>query len=255
MALTAANLHDSQVGHGQNLVGKQHVIFVAVAKPALLTATPGENFLLRRNAHRVQTATLYTPDLELHTVLLDEKRSRVQDRLHVAEAEGSILAITPREHVLVGGQSENVTDSTGDLHYFRGEPRKSYNRRSRYNLHPSLLCFKILLRFRACVVIHKSLVFVLRLRNRQFLVEGEQLDVALAVHEELVGLLLEAEGEVFELVQRNFLVGLIDHFRDDRDFIKGCDSPIGELIDEILSLDQHLRRVYIVLAQLVQLTI
>jgi len=83
-------------------------------------------------------------------------------------------------------------------------------------------------------------IFGLWIYNWQLLVERKQLRIALSIHEEFDGVLLEAEGEIFKLLKRDLVVILKQYFSDSLNVVNCCKFRTRHLVHEFLPLYQDL---------------
>ena len=248
VALTGAHVGHTQVGQHDYLCRREDVLFGAVAEAPLLSAPPGEELRLLRDAHGVKGAAFDLADREVKAILLDAEERRLRDALNRSEAEGAILSVAPRVHLAVAGEGQDVADAARNLNDLGAEAREGYDSWPSDDRHLGLRCSVLFRALRAGVQVELPGILVsgllslggLGVDDRQLLIEGEQLGVALAVHEELDGLLLEAQGEVFQLLERDLAVVLIEDLRDRLDVIQVGQLSLRELVNEFLPLNVDL---------------
>ena len=109
-----------------------------MAKSTLLTASPGEDLLVHGDAHRVERAALNLTDLQFHVVLPNLEIGGLLYAHNCAEAKSAIFTVTPRIHLVMTRQRQDVADTAGDLHDSRAEFRESHHCRPRDDLHLGL---------------------------------------------------------------------------------------------------------------------
>ena len=148
----------------------------------------------------------------------------------------------------MAGEGKDVADAARNLNNLGAEAREGYNSWPSDDRHLGLRCSVLFRALRAGVQVELPGILVsgllslggLGVDDRQLLIEREQLGVALAVHEELDGLLLEAQGEVFQLLERDLAVVLIEDLRDRLNVIQVGQLSLRELVNEFLPLNVDL---------------
>ena len=191
VTLARAHLTNTHLRQFDYLRRHKDIFIATMSQSTLLAASPGKYLPLHWHADWMHRATFNSCNWSGHSILFDEEFSRLRLANDGSKPKSSILAISPRIHLIVAGQNEDVADTTWHHDNFGAEAGEVDDCRPRDDWHLGLNDWIFFGTFWTCahvkLIASSVTVFFLFvsywINNRQLLVKREQLCVTLSIHE------------------------------------------------------------------------